>query len=44
MRRIQVIIQEVDDATKEPPKQLATFSLPEADIATLRPETALDDL
>ena len=44
MRRIQVVIQEVDDATTEPPKQLATFSLPEADLASLRPETALDDL
>jgi hypothetical protein len=44
MRRIQVVIQEVDDATAEPPKQLATFSLPEADLASLRPETALDDL
>jgi hypothetical protein len=44
MRRIQVVIQEVDDATTDPPKQLATFSLPAADIASLRPETALDDL
>ena len=44
MRRIQVVIQEVDDASSEPPKQLATFSLPEADLASLRPETALDDL
>jgi len=44
MRRIQVVIQEVDDATSDPPKQLATFALPEAAIASLRPETALDDL
>jgi hypothetical protein len=44
MRRIQVVIQEVDDATADPPKQLATFALPEADLASLRPETALDDL
>jgi len=44
MRRIQIVIQEVDDATADPPKQLATFSLPEADLASLRPETALDDL
>jgi len=43
MRRIQVVIQEVDDATVEP-KQLATFDLPQADLASLRPETALDDL
>ena len=44
MRRIQVVIQEVDDATTDPPKQLATFDLPQADLASLRPETALDDL
>jgi hypothetical protein len=44
MRRIQVVIQEVDNATTAPPKQLATFDLPEADLASLRPETALDDL
>ena len=44
MRRIQVVIQEVDDASSEPPKELATFDLPEADLASLRPETALDDL
>ena len=44
MRRIQVVIQEVDDATADLPKQLATFELPEADLASLRPETALDDL
>jgi len=44
MRRIQVVIQEVDDATVEPPKQLATFDLPQAVLASLRPETALDDL
>jgi hypothetical protein len=44
MRRIQVVIQEVEDATADPPKQLATFSLPPADLASLRPETALDDL
>ena len=44
MRRIQVVIQEVDDAGSKPPKQLATFDLPQADLASLRPETALDDL
>jgi hypothetical protein len=44
MRRIQVVIQELDDATTDPPKQLATFDLPETDLASLRPETALDDL
>lgn len=44
MRRIQVVIQELDDAAADPPKQLATFDLPPAELASLRPETALDDL
>src|SRR5512134_1204330 len=44
MRRIQVVIQEVDDASTQPPTQLASFDLPQADLAALRPETALDDL
>lgn len=44
MRRIQVVIREVDDQTTEPPKELATFDLPVTDVAALQPETALDDL
>ena len=44
MRRIQVVIREVDDQTTEPPKELATFDLPTSDIAALSPETTLDDL
>ena len=44
MRRIQVVIREVDDQTAELPKELATFDLPVTDVAALRPETALDDL
>ena len=44
MRRIQVVIREVDDQTTEPPKELATFDLPTTDIAALSPETTLDDL
>ena len=44
MRRIQVVIREVDDQTAEPPKDLATFDLPTTDIAALSPETTLDDL
>jgi hypothetical protein len=44
MRRIQVVIREVDDQTTQPPKELATFDLPTTDIAALKPETALDDL
>jgi hypothetical protein len=44
MRRIQVVIREVDDQTTGPPKELATFDLPTTDIAALTPETTLDDL
>jgi hypothetical protein len=44
MRRIQVVIREVDDQTAESPKELATFDLPVTDVAALTPETALDDL
>ncbi len=44
MRRIQVVIREVDDQTTEPPRELATFDLPPADVAALQPETMLDDL
>jgi hypothetical protein len=44
MRRIQVVIREVDDQSTQPPKELATFDLPTTDIAALSPETTLDDL
>ncbi len=44
MRRIQVVIREVDDQTADPPKELATFDLPTADLAALNPQTALDNL
>lgn len=44
MRRIQVVIREVDDQTAAPPKELATFDLPTTDVAALNPETALDNL
>lgn len=44
MRRIQVVIREVDDQTTEPPKELATFDLPTTDLTALKPETTLDDL
>ena len=36
MRRIQVVIREVDDQSTEPPKELATFDLPTTDIAFYR--------
>jgi len=44
MRRIQVIIREVDDQTPDNTRDLAAFDLPVADLGALQPETALDDL
>lgn len=44
MRRIQVIIREVDDQTPEQSTDLATFDLPATDLATTQPETTLDQL
>jgi hypothetical protein len=44
MRRIRVVICEVDDQTPDTMTELATFDLPSLDVATLAPETALDDL
>jgi hypothetical protein len=44
MRRIHVIICEVDDQTPDTMTELAAFDLPSLDVATLAPETALDDL
>jgi hypothetical protein len=44
MRRIRVVICEVDDQTPDTMTELAAFDLPSLDIATLAPATALDDL
>ena len=44
MRRIRVVICEVDDQTPDTMTELAAFDLPLLDVATLAPETALDDL
>lgn len=44
MRRIRVIVCEVDDQTPNTLTELAAFDLPSPDVATLTPETALDDL
>jgi hypothetical protein len=44
MRRIRVVICEVDDQAPDTMTELAAFDLPTVDIATLAPETALDDL
>ncbi len=44
MRHIRVLVCEVDDQTPATMHELAAFDLPSADVATLQPETALDDL
>ena len=44
MRRIRVVICEVDDQTPDTMTELAAFDLPTLDSAILAPETALDDL
>ena len=44
MRHIRVVICEVDDQTPDAMTELAAFDLPALDVATLAPETALDDL
>jgi len=44
MRRIQVLIREVDDQQPAATRDLATFDLPTTDVAALQPNTALDQL
>ena len=44
MRRIQVLIREVDDEQPDQSRDLATFDLPATEVASLQPETALDQL
>ncbi len=44
MRHIRVVVCEVDDQTPDTIRELAAFDLPPAEVATLQPETALDDL
>ena len=44
MSRIRVLICRVDDENDEQMTELASFDMPEADISTLKPETALDEL
>ena len=44
MSHIRVLICRVDDPTSEQITELAVFDLPQADVTTLQPQTALDDL
>src|SRR3712207_6455685 len=44
MSHIHVLICRVDDPTSDQLTELAAFDLPEADLTTLQPQTARDDL
>jgi len=44
MSHIRVLICRVDDPASDQMTALAAFDLPETDLTTLKPETALDDL
>ena len=44
MSHIRVLICRVDDPAADQMTELAAFDLPSADVSTLQPETALDDL
>jgi hypothetical protein len=44
MRRIRVLICEVDDQAPDTMTELAAFDLPTDDLAAMAPQTALDDL
>jgi hypothetical protein len=44
MSHIRVLICRVDDPASDQMTELAAFDLPKTDVATLKPETALDEL
>ena len=44
MSRIRILVVKVDDDNPDTMAELASFDMPEADLDTLKPETALDDL
>lgn len=44
MSRIRILVVTVDDDNPNAMSELASFDMPEADLDTLKPETALDDL
>jgi hypothetical protein len=44
MSHIRVLICRVDDPASDQMTELAAFDLPQTDLTTLKPETALDDL
>jgi len=44
MSRIRILVCKVDDDNPEAMSELASFDMPELDLDTLKPDTALDDL
>jgi hypothetical protein len=44
MSRIRILVVKVEDDNPDAMSELASFDMPEVDIETLKPETALDDL
>jgi hypothetical protein len=44
MSRIRILVVKVDDDNPDKMAELASFDMPEMDLDTLKPETALDDL
>ena len=44
MSRIRILVVKVEDDNPDTMSELASFDMPEVDIDTLKPETALDDL
>jgi hypothetical protein len=44
MSRIRILVVKVDDDNPDAMSELASFDMPEADLDTLKAETALDDL
>lgn len=44
MRRIRISVSRVDDDNPDVVNELATFDMPDVNIDTLQPQTALDDL
>jgi hypothetical protein len=44
MSRIRILICRVEDDNPDAMSELASFDMPEVDLETLQPQTALDDL
>jgi hypothetical protein len=44
MSRIRILVCRVEDDNPDAMTEIASFDMPETDIETLKPETALDNL